>query len=40
VPEPADIARATKLSHLVQYATLAVLVTAMLLRDIKNGADQ
>jgi adenosylcobinamide-phosphate synthase len=33
VPEPADISRATRLSHLVQYATLAVLVTAIILRD-------
>ncbi|HEX8080475.1 MAG TPA: cobalamin biosynthesis protein [Jatrophihabitans sp.] len=32
-PEPHDIPRATKLSHLTQYATLAVLVTALLLRD-------
>lgn len=28
-PQPADIARATKLSHLVQYATLAVLLAAL-----------
>jgi adenosylcobinamide-phosphate synthase len=33
-PEPQDIARATKLSHLVQYATLAVLLTAMHLQEM------
>jgi adenosylcobinamide-phosphate synthase len=32
-PEPSDIARATRLSHLLQYASLAVLVTAILLRE-------
>ncbi len=32
-PEPHDIPRATRLSHLTQHATLAVLVTALLLRD-------
>jgi adenosylcobinamide-phosphate synthase len=32
-PEPADIARAARLSHLVQYATLAVLVSAIVLRE-------
>jgi adenosylcobinamide-phosphate synthase len=32
-PEPEDISRATKLSQLVQYATLALLVAAILLRE-------
>jgi adenosylcobinamide-phosphate synthase len=32
-PQPADIARATKLSHLVQYATLAVLLAALHLQE-------
>jgi adenosylcobinamide-phosphate synthase len=32
-PQPPDIARATKLSHLTQYAALALLATAMLLPD-------
>ena len=36
-PEPPDIARAVRLSHLVQYATLAVLVTAILLREATKG---
>ncbi|HEX8092754.1 cobalamin biosynthesis protein [Jatrophihabitans sp.] len=38
-PEPQDIARATRLSHLVQYATLAVLVTAILLREASRAGD-
>jgi adenosylcobinamide-phosphate synthase len=33
-PEPGDIARAAKLSHFVQYATLAVLLTAMHLQEM------
>lgn len=33
VPQPSDIARATKLSHLVQYATLAVLLAALHLQE-------
>lgn len=33
-PQPDDIPRATKLSHLVQYATLAVLLTAMHLQEM------
>ena len=33
-PEPADIRRATKLSHLLQYATLAVLLIAMHLQEM------
>jgi len=38
-PEPQDIARAIRLSHLLQYATLAVLVTALLLRErARNGS--
>jgi adenosylcobinamide-phosphate synthase len=32
-PEPADIARATRLSHLLQYATLGVLLAGMHLQD-------
>jgi adenosylcobinamide-phosphate synthase len=32
-PQPSDIARATKLSHLVQYATLAVLLGALHLQE-------
>jgi adenosylcobinamide-phosphate synthase len=32
-PAPDDIPRATKLSHLIQYATLAVLVAAIVLRE-------
>ncbi|MDQ1741027.1 MAG: adenosylcobinamide-phosphate synthase [Pseudonocardiales bacterium] len=38
-PEPADIPRATRLSHLVQYAALAVLVTAVLLREATRAGD-
>jgi len=33
-PQPCDIPRATKLSHLVQYAALAVLLTAMHLQEL------
>ena len=36
-PAPQDIARAVRLSHLVQYATLAVLVTAIALRDVATA---
>jgi adenosylcobinamide-phosphate synthase len=36
-PEPEDIARATKLSHLLQYATLALLIAAIVLRDATKG---
>ena len=36
-PEPHDIARAARLSHLVQYATLAVLVAATVLREATRG---
>ena len=32
-PQPSDVARATRLSHLVQYATLAVLLAALHLRE-------
>ena len=32
-PEPADVARATRLSHLLQYATLAVLLAGLHLQD-------
>ena len=39
-PEPQDIPRATRLSHLTQYATLAVLVTALLLRDRASSNDR
>lgn len=40
VPEPPDIARATRLSHLTQYATLAVLLAALHLQELaraRNG---
>lgn len=37
-PRPADIARATLLSHLVQYATLAVLLAALHLQDVARRA--
>ena len=36
-PELQDIARAARLSHLVQYATLAVVVAATLLREAARG---
>jgi adenosylcobinamide-phosphate synthase len=39
-PEPPDIARAARLSHLVQYATLAVLVAAIVLREATRGHAQ
>ncbi|HEV2888133.1 MAG TPA: CobD/CbiB family cobalamin biosynthesis protein, partial [Jatrophihabitans sp.] len=38
-PEPHDIPRATRLSHLVQYATLAVLVTAIAVREATRAGD-
>ncbi|HEY0169358.1 MAG TPA: cobalamin biosynthesis protein [Jatrophihabitans sp.] len=40
-PQPEDIRRATRLSHLTQYASLAVLLAAMHLREMartRNGA--
>jgi len=37
-PEPHDIARAARLSHLLQYATLTVLVAAIVLREATQGA--
>lgn len=39
-PQPSDIARATKLSHLTQYAALAVLLAALHLQELaraRNG---
>lgn len=39
-PRPSDIARATRLSHLTQYATLAVLLAALHLQELaraRNG---
>ncbi|MEO7260190.1 MAG: cobalamin biosynthesis protein [Jatrophihabitantaceae bacterium] len=37
-PQPPDIARATKLSHLVQYATLAALLAGMHLQQMARKA--
>jgi adenosylcobinamide-phosphate synthase len=36
-PQPHDIARAIKLSHLLQYAALAVLLTAMHLQELASS---